>query len=223
MPPKRRSSGPISATEPTPEIDREAAHAKKQQKVEEEKHEEGEIVATKPSGPAPLPLGHEPSKELRFYKTAGRYGFLSNFSKHPVTMGKTPYYTSEHAYQAGKARNPNDAEMIRLAQTPMAAKKLAQKCEIREGWEASKVEFMRTVLIAKLRSNPELVDLLLETGERKIIEDSPKDYFWGCGATGDGENHLGRLWMQIRKVELDRRRWLAFASPKAADAKPTGQ
>ena len=39
---------------------------------------------------------------------------------------------------------------------------------------------------------------LLSTGERKLIEDSPVDYYWGCGEDGSGVNMLGKLLMELR-------------------------
>jgi len=41
-------------------------------------------------------------------------------------------------------------------------------------------------------------DLLLETGEKELLENSPVDAYWGVGPTGDGLNHLGKLWMKLR-------------------------
>jgi N-glycosidase YbiA len=32
----------------------------------------------------------------------------------------------------------------------------------------------------------------------EIIEDSPVDYFWGCGIDRTGTNQLGRILMQVR-------------------------
>lgn len=40
---------------------------------------------------------------------------------------------------------------------------------------------------------------LLQTGDPRIIEDSPEDDFWGWGPNQDGENKLGKIWMQPRK------------------------
>jgi predicted NAD-dependent protein-ADP-ribosyltransferase YbiA (DUF1768 family) len=31
-----------------------------------------------------------------------------------------------------------------------------------------------------------------------LIENSPTDYFWGCGANHTGENHLGKILMGVR-------------------------
>ena len=32
-----------------------------------------------------------------------------------------------------------------------------------------------------------------------IVEDSPKDSFWGWGPNRDGKNQLGKLWMKLRE------------------------
>jgi predicted NAD-dependent protein-ADP-ribosyltransferase YbiA (DUF1768 family) len=39
----------------------------------------------------------------------------------------------------------------------------------------------------------------LQTGKKKIVEDSPKDSFWGWGPDRKGRNELGKLWMKLRK------------------------
>ena len=36
------------------------------------------------------------------------------------------------------------------------------------------------------------------SGERELIENSWRDDFWGWGPNRDGQNMLGRLWMEIR-------------------------
>ena len=38
----------------------------------------------------------------------------------------------------------------------------------------------------------------IQTGNAEIVEDSPKDNFWGRGPKWKGANHLGKLWMKIR-------------------------
>jgi len=39
---------------------------------------------------------------------------------------------------------------------------------------------------------------LMQTGKREIIEDSPKDDFWGWGKKRKGRNELGKIWMKLR-------------------------
>lgn len=55
------------------------------------------------------------------------------------------------------------------------------------------------LLRLKLEQNPYVLKKLLQTGDYYIVEDSPKDSFWGWGPDRCGENQLGRLWMKLRK------------------------
>ena len=50
----------------------------------------------------------------------------------------------------------------------------------------------------KFITHPEIREILLMTGDEILIENSPTDYFWGCGADRTGENHLGRILMSVR-------------------------
>lgn len=57
---------------------------------------------------------------------------------------------------------------------------------------------MEELLMAKVEQNPYVKKKLLETKDYIIVEDSPKDNYWGWGENRNGENHLGKLWMKIR-------------------------
>jgi predicted NAD-dependent protein-ADP-ribosyltransferase YbiA (DUF1768 family) len=32
------------------------------------------------------------------------------------------------------------------------------------------------------------------------VENSPIDYYWGCGADGSGKNNLGLILMEVREI-----------------------
>lgn len=133
-------------------------------------------------------------------KFIGEFDFLSNFFPAPISISNTPgttYPTSEHLYQALKTSNAAQHEEIRIARTPGQAKRLGQKVETRGDWEALKIIFMRGVLVAKFRQHPEL-QIRLAAIEGEIIEDNHwGDIFWGV-CQGCGENHLGKLLMELR-------------------------
>lgn len=57
---------------------------------------------------------------------------------------------------------------------------------------------MREALLAKFTQYSDLRDLLLQTGEAKLVENSPYDDYWGTGKDGRGQNRLGVLLMQLR-------------------------
>ena len=57
---------------------------------------------------------------------------------------------------------------------------------------------MEEIFRAKVLQNEDVKERLLKTGQRKIIENSPVDSFWGIGPKGDGQNMVGKIWMKIR-------------------------
>lgn len=63
---------------------------------------------------------------------------------------------------------------------------------------------MESILCAKLKQNPYVYKKLLQTGKRQIVEDSPKDSFWGWGPDREGRNELGKFWMKLR-AELQKK------------------
>ena len=61
-----------------------------------------------------------------------------------------------------------------------------------------KIDVMKTAVWQKFLSHQEIQEVLLGTGDETLVENSPIDYFWGCGADKTGENHLGKILMAIR-------------------------
>jgi ribA/ribD-fused uncharacterized protein len=141
------------------------------------------------------------SEAILFYGTKGTWGFMSNFAPYSVEIDGTPYATTEHYYQSQKSTSSAYSEMVRLAATPSAAARMgrAKDCPLAEDWDAKKLEVMERALRAKLRCHPVLVEALLSSGDRQLIEASPKDPFWGWGREKNGSNHLGKLWMKLRE------------------------
>lgn len=72
--------------------------------------------------------------------------------------------------------------------------------QIRNDWRTMKNEIMKRALIAKFQQNPDLLEILLHTDDDEIIAYLPSNYYWGVGKTKKGENHLGKLLMQVRKL-----------------------
>lgn len=136
---------------------------------------------------------------IKFYDQDGEYGYLSNFYPSRIYIDNKWYATVEHAYQAAKTYDETEIKRIRQAKTPAEAKRLGQKVELRSDWDLRKKFFMKECLIAKFTQHHELRQKLLDTGIEQLVEDSPIDYYWGCGSDGTGKNVLGKLLMEIRK------------------------
>lgn len=138
------------------------------------------------------------ARPILFYDREGYY--LSNFSAFAVEIWGEVWMTAEHAYQVAKFLDPDIRLQIARARSPHDAKKIARanKAFIRPDWDSIKLSVMERVLRAKLEQHPWIAEQLLLTGECELIEDSPKDDFWGRGPNWRGENWLGKLWMKLR-------------------------
>ena len=142
----------------------------------------------------------------------GDYQFLSNFTYSPFV---TTYYripkaarfrTVEHYFQASKAQLHGQAFKITKAKSPRHAKTMGRMCMPWDDWEEIKQDVMLTGLRHKF-AIPSFQEKLIATGDAILIEGNRwNDRYWGMvqlnGAAGPvwvGENHLGKLLMQVRK------------------------
>lgn len=53
---------------------------------------------------------------------------------------------------------------------------------------------------AKRETHADIRAVLLSTTDELIVENSPIDYYWGCGADGSGKNMLGQILMEVREI-----------------------
>lgn len=141
---------------------------------------------------------------IYFYKVWQPYGCFSNFSLHSIEMQNTLWPTVEHYYQAQKFVGSPDEEVIPLihqASTPEEAAALG-RCssrQMRSDWEAVKVGIMREAVLKKFSTYSDIKEILLSTDDKLLVENSPNDYFWGCGENKTGQNHLGQILMSVRE------------------------
>lgn len=138
----------------------------------------------------------------------GPYRFLSNFwDKH----GKP----NEHYFQAAKTTDKEARALILAAPTAKEAKRLGRpegfselskqlgrEIALRPDWDEIKLDVMAWGLERKFQ-HPELRRMLLATGDAYLEEENRwHDQIWGrciCAKhKGEGENHLGRLLMELR-------------------------
>jgi ribA/ribD-fused uncharacterized protein len=137
-----------------------------------------------------------------FYKVNEPYGCFSNFSSHGFMLDGKWWPTSEHYFQAQKFPGTPYEEQIRLAKNPMDAARMGRdrNLPLRKDWELVKEDIMRKAVLQKFKSHDDIRAILLSTGNQLIIENSPVDYYWGCGADGSGKNKLGQILMEIREM-----------------------
>jgi len=148
-----------------------------------------------------------------FRYTRAEWGAFSNFSPLavPIAAGPWKFWTSEGVYQACKfAARPEIQQRIAEAPTPGQAAAIGRTpgLGIDPGWTAQRVDVMRWVLRLKREANAAEIDALLAaTGDRPIVEISTRDSWWGARPVAnryEGNNVLGRLWMELRGQLRDR-------------------
>jgi N-glycosidase YbiA len=141
--------------------------------------------------------------KIYFYKVDAPYGCFSNFSPHSIELAGNKWATVEHYYQAQKFQGTKFKELmwqIQSVPTPELAAQIGRNPNYHfcNDWDVRKCEVMYTAVLQKFRTHLDLQQILLKTIDAEIIEDSPTDYFWGCGLDRTGANQLGRILMQVR-------------------------
>ncbi|MEP7303571.1 MAG: NADAR domain-containing protein [Caldimonas sp.] len=150
-----------------------------------------------------------------FRKTDEPFGGLSNMAGgFPLRVNGIRILTLEALYQACRFPHLPEVQSLIIEQrSPMTAKMKSKpyRHDSRPDWDQVRVKIMRWSLRVKLAQNWQAFsELLLETGERPIVEESRRDDFWGAKATDDstlvGMNVLGRLLMELRQAVKDNSR-----------------
>jgi ribA/ribD-fused uncharacterized protein len=145
-------------------------------------------------------------EEIRFYRASEKpYGAFSNLFRREIEFEGDRYVTSEHAYQAGKARKPEVKAWLMQAPSPallaMAAHGLYY-WDVAPGWSKLKFDRMRRVLRCKFSQHSDLQELLLSTGDARLVESATEDNavnrLWG-EVNGVGQNMLGVMLMELRE------------------------
>lgn len=142
--------------------------------------------------------------------------------------GEHMYQSLKFDYNGAPAANRAHVEAIRTAKTPSIAKRLTRRNKnspewawqkkyrelankyinggsaIDPDWEkGGKIRAMEATLDVKFSQSKHSRDVLLGTGDRKIVENSPYDDYWGSGAKGDGQNRMGEMLERIRQKLRD--------------------
>lgn len=141
-------------------------------------------------------------------------GPFSQWYPHRMEINGTSYSCAEQYMMAMKAFHFGDSETydkIMASNKPWEQKALGRTVKnfTVENWSAVSREYVYRANKAKF-SDPRLRRILLETGDREIVEASPTDKIWGIGLSEDdpmaldkskwqGLNWLGECIMRVRE------------------------
>ncbi len=137
---------------------------------------------------------------IYFYTKNQPYYEFSNFAPFGIEMDGIWWSTVENYYQAMKFNDESYIKKIRKVQTPKEAGNLgkSRNIKIKENWDEIKYDIMFEAVLKKFQTHSKLKDLLINTGDALLAENSPFDYYWGIGANGSGLNMLGKILMKVR-------------------------
>lgn len=151
---------------------------------------------------------------LKYVLFWGKDDMFSNFYSCKIVVGDKVFHNGEQYFQWLKARFFKDyktAEEIYLTSDPKRAKTLGRMVDgyVDKDWAGTRIVKMIEVLRAKVESNPEIKERLLQLGRHHtFVEASPYDKLWGIGFNEYdaikhedewGRNLLGACWDDLYK------------------------
>ncbi len=57
---------------------------------------------------------------------------------------------------------------------------------------------MTRAIYSKCKQHSHIAEALLATGDKRMVENSQYDYYWGCGRDRRGQNKYGEVLMNVR-------------------------
>ncbi|KAJ4461161.1 putative GTP cyclohydrolase II [Paratrimastix pyriformis] len=129
------------------------------------------------------------------------YEFTNFYDRAPfIDTTRRQWKTSEHYFQAHKFESPALQEEVRNLPFARDAFDFTRRrpADVRKDWRDKNLAIMWDALYFKFTQNPHALRCLLETGNRRLVEHTVKDNFWGDGGDGSGQNKLGQMLMDLR-------------------------
>lgn len=130
----------------------------------------------------------------------GEYRWLSNFAPVEITLSGIKYSSVEHAYMSAKSDDEGWKNFCAdSTNSPGDVKKKSKNITLIDDWLDIKLSVMKDCIRQKFMQTP-FKENLIATGTQHIQEGNRwGDKFWGvCLRTGQGENNLGKLIMEVR-------------------------
>jgi ribA/ribD-fused uncharacterized protein len=146
---------------------------------------------------------------INYYSKSKNYKWLASFNiAIPFNYKGVNYISVEHALNAQKNMDADyqdlfnmDAEKY-IGNEPALAKKMGNTKKIGKqlvaDWDTNQVSIMRDITRIYLKTNPEIKEKLINTGDKQLVYTGPSvDSFWGLNK-GKGANNHGKILMELR-------------------------
>ena len=140
---------------------------------------------------------------IYFYSTKEQpYGCFSNFAAYPFELDGATWPTSEHYFQAQKFVDTPHVEAVQQATGPMVAARMGRDSSrpLRPDWEQVKDDVMRRAVLRKFETHADIPRRPAGHRRRSAGRADDRDYYWGIGTDGTGQNRLGQILMEVRAI-----------------------
>jgi ribA/ribD-fused uncharacterized protein len=133
--------------------------------------------------------------------------YFSPYTAHAIEIDGVVYPTVEHAYQCARYTDEKIREEIRSQRSSVKTWETSSKYKHLQIPQFKDPEFkltvMKEMMRAKVTQHEDVRTALLSTGDlpivKHIVTGPPGDGFWDDGVHGEGLNHTGKIWMEIRE------------------------
>jgi ribA/ribD-fused uncharacterized protein len=133
--------------------------------------------------------------------------YFSPYTAHAIEINGVVFPTVEHAYQCQRYKDQNIINEILSARSAVKAWETSSKYkhlqipEFKD--ENHKLKIMKWLMELKTEQHEEIKKALIDSGDLEIVKHivtyPPGDGFWDDGVDGTGLNHMGKMWMEIRR------------------------
>lgn len=143
-------------------------------------------------------------------------GTMCQWYPSPFSFNGIRYNCAEQWMMAAKALFFKDFyayEKVMKSEDPREQKAIGRKVSLfdEKAWDSVSFDVVLNGNTLKYGQNPRLLEILLSTGQRELVEASPTDCVWGVGLAEDdpkaldknqwrGENRLGKVLMKVRAL-----------------------
>lgn len=132
--------------------------------------------------------------------------YFSPYTAHAIELNGKIFPTVEHAYQCQRYTDEKIVQEIINTKSPVKAWEISctykhlQIPEFKN--EEYKLKIMKQLMELKTEQHEDVKQALIGSGDMQIIKHittyPPGDGFWDDGKNGEGLNHMGKIWMEIR-------------------------
>jgi N-glycosidase YbiA len=130
-------------------------------------------------------------------------GCLSVLSPHTIVVRHQQYPSVHHFFLCQRFAGSPVEDEIRNATSLWEVDKLVKRAESmgiqREDWDRIKTDVMLLGNYYKFKQNSDAQTILLQTGNKTVVDHTATDAFWGDGGDGSGKNLMGIVLMAVRK------------------------